>query len=186
MNYYKMFKLFILTMNILFFVGCGGGSSNKVIKEVSSNIDTTTGAISEDIVVEIGDNSDKQTSIKIPEGTEFIDIESNKTINVPNIKATLVKDLNRGSSTISFEYNGKKVIPTQPIVVSLPAPTGAKPGDSVQLEVPDGVTANKMEVSQKLITVIVKADGTVDITVFPDVLRNLLVIVIIIADQSTN
>jgi len=80
----------------------------------------------------------------------------------------------------------KKVIPTQPIVVSLPAPTGAKPGDSVQLEVPDGVTANKMEVSQKLITVIVKADGTVDITVFPDVLRNLLVIVIIIADQSTN
>jgi len=195
MKYSNFFKLIILAIGLLSFIGCGSSSSSspsvtesEVTKEISrDSFDNTTGVITDETTMTMGESKETATTINISEGTQFISSKSGEVVNdIPSVKVTTTKKSKESSTTIGFETaDGKKVIPTEPITASIPAPAGAKTGDRVQIEVPNGIKAAKM--SQKLITVTVKLDGTIEIVIDPDQFKNQFVIRIIVElDEATN
>ena len=171
------------------FVGCTGdaGSSTKpaVVKTEATQaidataFDTSTGAVTEETEIKAGDTG---ASMAISEGTVLQDIDGNPITKAPTTEVKVEKSETEAKTTLNFEVDGKKVIPTEPVVMSVPAPAGSKAGDTVQIEVDDGI-----ESTQKLIFVIVKADGTVDVRIFPKAFKKAIVIVVKVkTDTSTN
>ena len=67
------------------------------------------------------------------------------------------------------------------------APSGSKPGDKVRVDMPDGATVSKRDRVnlEKVIIVTVGADGYINITILPEIFKNLTVIVIIIERVTT-
>ena len=177
----------LLASAIALFIGCDGevSSTPTVVKtNAVQTLDTTkfnagTGAVTEDVEIVAGNGTD--TTMKISDGTVFRDENNNTITKAPEAKVAVEKTATEAKTTIDFTSDGKKVIPTESVVISVPAPTGAKPGDEVQIEVGDD------KITAKLIYVTVKADGTVDIRVFPSVFGNKIVIVVKKkVDSSTN
>jgi len=169
------------------FLGCSGdansSSSASVVKTESIKtlaFDATTGTVTEN-EIKAGDTG---TTMVISEGTVLNDIDGNPIKKAPTLGVEAEKSETEAKTTIDFKVDGKKIIPTESVVFSVPAPAGSKAGDTVQIEVDDGI-----ESTQKLILVIVKADGTVDIRIFPRVFRRKGLIVIVVkvkTDTSTN
>jgi hypothetical protein len=202
MEYSKIFKLMILTVGLLSLAGCGSSSSSPsevksdVTKEISTDsFETTTGVITKETIIVVGESKDTETTIKISEGTQFVDSESGEVITeVPRVHVTTTKSSQESLTTIIFETSdGKKVIPSEPITVSVPAPAGAKPGDRVQIKVPDDGGIKAAKINQKLIIAIVKSDGTIEIVIDPDQFKGQVIIIIIFEeekkpnlDESTN
>jgi len=186
----KTTKLLIVSiLAIGLFVGCTGEASSTptVVKiEATQAIDVTafdsngTGAVTKNTEIKAGNTG---ATMAISEGTVLEDIEGNAIQEAPTAKVKVEKSATKVKTTLNFETaDGKKVIPAESVVMSVPAPTGAKPGDKVKIEVPDDGT-----ITQKFITIIVKADGTVDIRIFPKAFKKTIVIVVlIIVDNSTN
>ena len=170
------------------FVGCVGevGTDKPAVIKTSGTeaidstaFDTTTGGVTKDTDIKAGDTG---TTMSIPAGTVLQDIDDNPITKAPTLEVKAEKSETKAKTTLNFEVDGKKVIPTEPVVFSVPAPTGSKAGDEVQIEVDDGI-----ESTQKLIFVIVKADGTVDIRIFPRAFKKAIVIVVKVkTDTSTN
>jgi len=171
------------------FVGCDGDATSSTTPAVvttqatqaidAAAFDATTGAVTTETPIEAGTTG---TTMTIPAGTVLQDIDGNPITKAPSLEVKAEKSETEASTTINFEVDGKKVIPTESVVFSVPAPAGSKAGDTVQIEVPDDGS-----ITQKLIFVVVKADGTVDIRVFPKAFEKEIVIVVKVkVDNSTN
>jgi len=171
------------------FVGCtgdaGSSSTPSVVKTEatqaidSTAFDTATGAVTTETAIEAGTTG---TTMSIPAGTVLQDIDGNPITKAPTLEVKAEKSETEAKTTLNFEVDGKKVIPTESVVFSVPAPAGSKAGDTVQIEVPDDGS-----ITQKLIFVLVKADGTVDIRIFPAAFKKAIVIVVKVkTDTSTN
>lgn len=182
----KFIVLLATVVAIGLFSGCiGDSSSSGVVKTDgssemnSTSFDETTGAVTKATEIKVGNTN---TSMNISEGTVLQDEDGNPITKAPTLKVNNEKDSKEAKTTLDFNVDGKKVIPTEPVVVSVPAPAGAKAGDRVQIEVPDDGS-----ITNKLIFVIVKADGTIDIRLFPKAFRKkIVIVVVIIKDKSTN
>jgi Cu/Zn superoxide dismutase len=177
-----------LLLAVGLFTGCDGDVTSstptvittEAIAVIDTNVfDTATGAVTTETAIEAGDTG---TTMSIPAGTVLQDIDGNPITEAPSLEVKAEKSATEASTTINFEVDGKKVVPTESVVFSVPAPDGAKAGDIVQIEVPDDGS-----ITQKLIFVLVKADGTVDIRVFPAAFTKTIIIVVKVqADNSTN
>ena len=193
MNYLKFFKTTFLVASALLFIGCLGDntSSSPIKSEVTetvptNSIDSTTGAISEDITISIGEDKVTQTKINLSEGTQFINQASKDTISeTPSIKVSVSNDFKESSTELSFTTSdNEKITPTEPIRVSVPAPRGALPGEIVGVEMPNSISNSKR--LEKVIFITVKADGTVDVVINEDLFQGLLIIIVRVENRSTN
>ena len=198
MLYSNFFKSIILTIGIFFIVGCGSSTTSPTVVKSdvtveinATSFDTEEGKTTEEVSMVVGESKETETTIEIPKDTYFTDNETNEVVSaVPTVDVSVVQSGGESSTTISFESDGKKVIPSKPVTTSLVAPAGAKPGDEVEIEVPDGISAGKL--TQKLIIVIVNSNGRIDIIIEPKLFKERLVIVIIFIaktptlDESTN
>ena len=169
------------------FVGCDGEATSsapvvktEAVQAISTDaFNADTGAVAEETPIEAGKTG---TTMTIPAGTVLQDVDGNAITKAPSLEVKAEKSATEASTTINFEVNGKKVVPTESVVFSVPAPAGSKAGDTVQIEVPDDGS-----ITQKLIFVVVKADGTVDVRVFPKAFKKTIVIVVQVkVDTSTN
>jgi hypothetical protein len=170
------------------FVGCDGDAGSTtpavVTTEATEALDATafdasTGGVTTETPITAGSTG---TTMTIPAGTVLQDVDGNPITKAPSLEVKAEKSATEAKTTLNFEVDGKKVIPTESVVMSVPAPAGAKAGDTVQIEVPDDGS-----ITQKLILVIVKADGTVDIRIFPKAFKKTIVIVVkVIVDSSTD
>ena len=171
------------------FAGCNGNATSNATEEVvtteatqaidATAFDAATGAVTTETPIEAGKTG---TTMTIPAGTVLQDVDGNAITKAPSLEVKAEKSATEASTTINFEVDGKKVIPTESVVFSVPAPAGSKAGDTVQIEVPDDGS-----ITQKLIFVVVKADGTVDVRVFPKAFKKTIVIVVQVkVDTSTN
>lgn len=186
----KTMKLVIASLIAVgFFVGCNGDAGSSSTPDVvtteaktvidATAFDTATGAVTKETPIEAGNTGSTMT---IPAGTVLQDIEGNPITKAPTLEVVAEKSTTEAKTTLNFELDGKKVIPTESVVISVPAPAGAKPGDIVQIEVP-----NDGSITQKLIFVLVKADGTVDVRIFPAAFKKTIVIIVKVkTDTSTN
>jgi len=190
----KTMKLLIASiLAIGLFVGCTGDADSNskpaVVKIEATQamdttaFDTTTGGVTKDTEIEAGNTG---ATMAISNGTVLQDIDGNAITEAPTAKVEVEKSATEAKTVLDFKAGDKRVMPApgSSIVMSVPAPAGAKPGDVVQIEVPDGI-----EAVQKLITVIVKADGTVDIRIFSSAFRKTIVIIVRVkvpTDNSTN
>ena len=160
------------------FVGCTGdaGTTAPAVVTTSGSVELNTSVT--DTPIKVGDSG---VAMTIAEGTTFTDTEGNALTKAPTAEVKAEKSETEAKTTIDFKVDGKRVIPTESVVMSVPAPAGAKAGDTVQIEVPDDGSI------QKLIFVVVKADGTVDIRIFPAAFKKAIVIVVQVkVDASTN
>jgi hypothetical protein len=193
MNYFKFFKISLLTASVMVIVGCLGDNTSsstvksETVKTVPVNaIDSKTGAISEDITIDIGEKEFTETSINISEGTQFIDSTSSEVITqVPKIKVVVENDFKKSSTEISFTTTDNvKVVPTEPVTVSVVAPRGALSGERVEVILPNLINDSKR--LEKVIFITVKADGTIDVVIAEDLFQGLLVVIIRRESRSTN
>jgi len=184
----KMRLVIASLLAVGFFVGCTGdaGTSTPAVVTINATqavdetaFDAGTGAITKETTIKAGDTG---TKMVLSEGTVFKDASGKRVTKAPVAEVIVKKSETKATTTINFEVDGKKVTPTESVVISVPAPKGAKAGDRVQIEVPDDGSITK-----KLIIVIVKPDGTVDIRVFPKAFEKTIVIIVEIRkDTSTN
>jgi hypothetical protein len=187
----KWLKLIAIIISASFFIGCGGGSSQYTKTTEASGsktIDTTTfdentGAVIKDTTLDINST---QTTVTIPEGTVFTDNESNPITQPPVVKVKVAKNrVNTKAELQVISTNGEKIIPTEPVKVSVPVPNGVKPGDTVKVEVPSSSKNGNIE---KLILIVVDKDGKVSVMVAPDIFKDRTVILIVVEapEASTN
>jgi len=186
----KRMRLLIASlMAVGFFVGCSGDADTTTPAVVKTEVTTPpidatafsadTGAVTKDITIKAGNTG---TKLALTSGTVFQDASGNVITKAPVADVVVKKSATKATTTIKFEVDGKKVIPTESVVISVPAPKGAKAGDTVQIEVPDDGS-----ITQKLIFVVVNADGTVNVRVFPKAFEKTIVIIVEIKkDSSTN
>ena len=175
-------------MAVGFFVGCSGDADTTtpaVVKTEATQaidpkaFDATTGAVTKDTTIKAGNTG---TTMALTSGTVFRDASGTVITKAPVADVVVKKSATKSTTTIKFEVDGKKVIPTESVVISVPAPKGAKAGDTVQIEVPDDGS-----ITQKLIFVVVNADGTVNVRVFPKAFEKTIVIIVEVKkDSSTN
>jgi hypothetical protein len=169
------------------FVGCDGevGPKEPVVVTTAGEVTMDSSAIQNGIIAEPITTLDTKTNVAmtIPGSTTltFKDDDTEVT-TAPTTKTEVKQSTEKATTTINFEAEGRKVIPSNPVIVSVPAPAGSKAGDTVQIEVPDDGS-----ITQKLIFVIVKADGTVDVTILPKAFEKTIIIVVKVkVDNSTN
>ncbi len=153
----------------------GGVAENEVVIPIAS-----TGEKKEEVAV-----------ITIPAGTQFTNesgdvIEKAPVLQVTQRESSNTSENSQESKTtnvvkgeIKFtDEAGNKIIPTEPVAITMVAPMGSKPGDEVRVEVPDGV--DKASGQQKLTLFIVDKNGNIRVIVAPHVFESLDVVVIII------
>jgi len=183
----KTIRLTIVLFAIGLFLGCSGDTNSPSVVKREANIelnttalDLSTGGITKDTEIKVANTG---ITMVISEGTVLQDIDGNSITKAPTVGVKSEKGNIEAKTTLNFEVDGKKVIPTEPVLLSLPAPSGSKAGDIVQIEAPDDGS-----ITQKLIFLVVKADGTVDIRIFPRVFKRGLIIIIVFlkTDTSTN
>ncbi len=208
-------KFLIATMVVFLINGCGSSSSSDVEKRPSlneNNIISTTneevilnenefseGTTKEDIsVVAQSEDGTKAVETIIPEGTEFQDIKGD-TVTTPPVIALVQQEsvqeiISDGKVTTKnvvkseikiVDENGEKIIPSEPLTITMKAPKGSKPGDKVTVDIPDGATINKRINQEKLIVVVVGADGNINVIIAPDIFRSMTVVVILIEKTTT-
>ena len=185
----KLIKIIIVAIGAFILIGCGGNNTNTTkttgsITVSTETFDEDTGAITQNTTLDIGNT---QTTVALSEGTVFIDEDNNTISEPPQAKANVTRTQTTTTSELQLSTaQGDRIIPSEPLRVSVPAPIGARVGDRVRIEVPDGIkSVTKME---KIITAIVNPNNTVDIMIEPTVFRNFNTIPIVIKtfDYSTN
>lgn len=185
----KWLKLIAIFIGASFLVGCGESSQYSTTEASGSEVidnsvfDENSGAVVKDTTLDINNT---QTTISIQEGTSFIDEDSNLVTQPPVVNVKVEKNIVDTQAELQIvSSEGEKVIPTEPIEVSVPVPDGVKPGDTVQVEVPDD---SKLSSEEKLILIVVDKDGKVSIVVAPDIFQDRTVVLIVVEapEASTN
>lgn len=190
-------KLFIVSlMAVGLLTGCGSSkaTATETVVEATAAIpaedfDTNTGETTKEVTIKVESNGNEVAEVDIPAGTSFTDEDGNLVKEVPSVKAKETTTATEVTTEISFFADGKKVIPSEPVTAKVAAPAGSKPGDKVTIDVPDGVSAAKTgAVAEKLIVVVVGADGFVHVSIIPQLFKNYTVVVIIVrkVEASTN
>jgi hypothetical protein len=168
---------------------------------ISEDRISDNGAIKEDIPI-VAQSEDGKVAVKtvISEGTTFQNTKGETLTTPPTIsivqKESIDKVVTEGKNTTKnvvkseiklTDDNGDKIIPTKPVKVNIKAPSGSKPGDKVRVDIPDGATVSKRNEAnlEKIIVVTVGADGYVNVTILPEIFKNLTVIVIVIEKVTT-
>ncbi len=208
-------KILIATMIIFLINGCGNSNSSDVEKRPSLNENNIVSSTNEEVVlsedefsegvvkeeVKVVAQSEEGTEvveITIPKGTEFQDVKG-EVITVPPVISVVQQEsveevVSEGKVTTKnvvkseikiVDENGEKIIPSKPVQVTMKAPSGTKPGDKVTVDIPDDATINKRANQEKLIVVIVGADGNINVMINPSVFKKLTVVVIIVEKSTT-
>ncbi len=168
--------------------------SSTDVSTTLSNESFVEGATSNDVVIPIESTDGKKDEVAVvtlTSGTQFTNaggdvIEEAPTLHVVQRESSTKiedKDEVQTSTVIKSEIKfmdqgGNKIIPTEPIEITMTAPVGAKSGDEVKVEMPNGV--NKMSEEQKLTLFIVDKNGNIRVIVLPHVFATLDVVVVII------
>ena len=163
---------------------------------ISEDRISNEGVIKEDIPI-IAQSEDGTSAVEtvISEGTTFQNTKGETITTPPTVsivqQESVEKVVQEGKETTKnvvkseiklTDDNGDKIIPTKPVKVNMKAPSGSKPGDKVRVDMPDGATVSKRDRVnlEKVIIVTVGADGYINITILPEIFKNLTVIVVII------
>ncbi len=175
-----MLRNILVNILILVFIGCGSSSNtnsndNGVVsseyKLVNSEI-SEDGTVKKDIEVDLAD----KTKLKLPEGTKLTNEDGDYVSTSPIVK--LFK-YDSGKIELKFEdENGNKLVPTEPVEVSIKAPDGAKAGDKVKLDVPSAEDKQKRQ--NKLTLYIVDANGYLNVLIFPDIFKKFNVVAFVV------
>jgi hypothetical protein len=178
-------------------------NKNNIISTVNQEVELSESQFSDGVVIENvtiatqTDNDVDTVATTISEGTEFVD-DKEETITTPPTVAIAQQEssedvVKEGEVTTKsvvktelklVDKDGNKMIPSKPVEIVMKAPSGTKPGDEIRVDIPTGTTTNKEAVSEKLVFVVVGADGNVYVKIVPQIFRNLTVIVIIIERTS--
>jgi len=207
-------KTLITLFAIFLIIGCGGSSSssniekrpqlneNNIVSIATQEMELTENQFSDGVVIENviitaqTDGVDAVTAT-ISEETEFVN-DKGEAITAPPVVALVQQEsteeiVKEGKVTTKnvvkaelklVDKDGNKMIPSKPVEIVMKAPSGTKPGDEIRVDIPTGTTTNKEAVSEKLVFVVVGADGNVYVKIVPQIFRNLTVIVIIIERTS--
>jgi len=155
------------------------------------------GVVVKDIVIPIaqeskeGEENKTVLEVTLVAGTAFIDSEGNPVQEPPVLQVVQKEshsiEENGNQAEISnvvkgeirfVDAKGEKIIPTEPVEITMAAPEGSKPGDEVRVEIPDGV--DKAVGQEKLTIFIVDENGNIRIVVAPTVFETLDVVVVVI------
>ena len=189
----QLFKLISIMLIAMGLIGCGSNSNTTKKSETSAPIPSqsfnqTTGSVIDETTLSAGDSKSTETTVVIPASTTFVTDDNEPVAKAPVLNTKTEESKVEASTKISFQVDGKNVRPTEPIKISIPAPKGAKPGDTVQVDIPDSAKAAKSEITKRLSKVIsltVSADGTVSIMVnFTS--STTITITVTLLDKSTN
>ncbi len=169
--------------------------SVRDVSTVLSEESFANGVLEEELTISLDSTDDDQeelAAVTLPSGTQFV-TEEGVVLQKPPVlqivqqasstttreSATEDKTSNVVKGEIKFvDQEGNKIIPTEPVEISMAAPAGSKPGDEVRVEIPDGV--DKATGQSKLTLFIVDRDGNIRVIVAPQVFETLDVVVIII------
>lgn len=191
----------------LLMVGCGSSNSSSeqsptlneenIVSSVSqtqemSETSFVDGVVVEDTVLEVvSTDSELNATTTIPQGTQFVDGSGTVLQSAPKLavsqsqSSSSTEDAENTTTTnvvegkFKFEdSSGNKVVPTEPVTLSMKAPAGALPGDEVRVETPDGV--EKATGQEKLTIYIVDKNGRINMIIFPQVFETLDVVVVIV------
>ena len=187
MRYNKFFKLLVIG-TMFFLAGCGssGKTPTTIVAEATIPISTENldgGVVTKETTVPVkADDGTKLATVTLAPGTEFQDENGNPITETPNLAVKAQKST-KSKAEINFTTkDGKKIIPTEPVNVAIAAPAGAKPGDKVKIDVPDGVNAG----TEKLTIFIVGNDGFIHVIIVPQVFKNNDVIILIVIPNTIN
>jgi len=178
---------------VIFMVGCGGSSSatptaSSTQAEVSNPIPTAnieSGEVSTDTVIPVKakDGKTELATVTLVAGTKFTNSTTNETITeTPKLVVKAEKSTEARTEVSFILDDGTKVIPTEPVKISIPAPAGAKAGDKVEIDVADGITAD----TSKLTLFMVGNDGRISLFIAPRVFRgaNVYVVIFVVRLQA--
>ncbi len=180
-------RLLIVTITIGLLTGCWDDNTTSSTVKTSSVesldrtvFDANTGAVTKDTEIK---STKTGTSLALSSGTVLQDEDGNPITKAPEAKVAVEKSETEAKTTLDLTVDGKKVIPTESVVMSVPAPSGAKVGDEVQIDVPDDGTIGQ----QKLMFFIVQKGGFIMIRLFPKAFHGTITIAVAIKiDKSTN
>jgi len=197
--------LTIVTISILT-VGCKGTARTSLAEEQepsaitnpsSSGTKTTSvsnsqiegGIITSPVTISVATKgNESESELKLEAGTKFKDADGNVLEKVfPKFELGQATGNSNATESVQTKINltdaqGNKIIPTEAVTLKVKAPGNAKPGDEVRISVPEGVSKSTKQ--EKLLILIVGADGTVSLTLLPDVFKNNTVVVIIIEKKT--
>lgn len=191
-------------------IGCGSSSATPVQAEPSevtaptaTGTTTTTltssqinaGVTTTPVTVSVTTTDNQGTAdVTLATGTAFEDVNGTKLENVTpslNVVQEVGSSTENSSTTKTVQTTikltdaqGNKLVPTEAVTVKIKAPSNAKPGDEVRVSVPDGVNSSTKQ--EKLIIVIVAADGTISFAILPNVFRGQTAILIIVEKTTVS
>jgi hypothetical protein len=186
-------QLFFTLLISFFIFGCNSNDdcdcTPNVIAEVNETIaeaDFEQGVITNDTTIEIK-TEDKEllSTITLTEDTQFEDENGVAVTETPILVVESSKKETESTSEIKFvNSDGETLIPTKPFKVAIKAPAGAKPGDRVQIEVPDDVNTQ----IQKFIIRVVQQNGFIILTITITEYKKTttIVVVTLLGNGSTN
>ncbi|NEW60876.1 hypothetical protein GSY74_06230 [Sulfurovum sp. bin170] len=173
-----MYRVVIMMFAMFLIIGCGSSSSssegNSASKEkIFDEEEVSGGVVQKDLKISLYSNESKLlTAVSITEGTQ-LENKNREIINNPKLVIThgdSIKTrednsrLNVVKSEIKFtDGDGNKVTLTKPITLSIKAPVGSKPGDSVLVDIPDGTTVSKIQRQEKETLLYVDINGKVTV-----------------------
>ena len=182
-------------------IGCGSSSTTKAqeptalvaptaqVQTVEENLTVNAGVVSQETIITVNSKDGTATSeVTVPAGTTFTDA-SGKKLETVVPQVSLSQDVGAKSEETEqklitqtkieiTDQTGTKIIPSEPMDVKVKAPSGAKPGDEVNVSIPEN--ASKTPGQEKLVIFIVDANGFITVRLFPDVFKNTTVILIIV------
>jgi hypothetical protein len=186
-------QLFFTLLVSFFIFGCNSNDdcdcAPNVIAEVNETIaeaDFEQGVITNDTTIEIK-TEDKEllSTITLTEDTQFEDENGVAVTETPILVVESSKKETESTSEIKFvNSDGETLIPTKPFKVAIKAPAGAKPGDRVQIEVPDDGNTQ----IQKFIIRVVQQNGFIILTITITEYKKTttIVVVTLLGNGSTN
>jgi hypothetical protein len=168
----------LLASVIALFIGCDGDVGNNTTPTIVKTEATET--VTAGTPTKVGDTG---TTISVSEGTSFTDVDGNMLEKAPEAKVVVEKSVTVAKTVIDFTVDGKRVQPTSPVTVSVPAPQGVKVGEEVQIDAPIG---SKEAKGNFILATVLK--GFVVSIVIPEVafLKPIIISVETKKDSSTN
>jgi len=167
----KFFKSLLLTSTILLLmVGCGSVYNNSEavtkVAETTEELDTATfteGVIAQETIIPVKTTSGETlSSITLAENTQFEDENGQAVTEAPTL-AIKASQAATSSLTIGFEDSaGNQLKPTKDVKIEMLAPIGAKDGDKIEINIPDGT--GKLTKQEKL-TIVVVRNGRIVFTI---------------------
>jgi len=187
MKHNKFFKLLVIG-TMFFLSGCGssGKTPTTIVAETTTPIPTENidgGVVIKETTIPVKANDGtKLATVTLAPGTEFQDENGNPITETPNLAVKVKKSTKTQAEINLATKDGKKIIPTEPINISIAAPAGVKAGDKVKIDVPEGVNVG----TEKLTIFIVGNDGFIHLSIAPKVFKTNYIIIFIIIPEKIN